>query len=189
MLHVARWKYRTQKLRKKSPSAHERTTLSRCIFATKACIDNREKLETAPHACPYNRSLQYGELPPTNGLFGGTPANFNGFRVLPSLLQQRRSPEANQTLHDVWPSRALVRYIFIFRGSCHLTEFCPVQNSLCVQLAFSYIGSVILHGTPAVGVSQTLRLGTRNGITELSQRTPPIYIRLGGHHVRHRPTF
>jgi len=34
----------------------------------------------------------------------GTPANFNWFHVLPSLLQRRRSPEANQTLHDVWPS-------------------------------------------------------------------------------------
>jgi len=31
----------------------------------------------------------------------GTPANFNGFLVLPSLLQRRRSPEANQTLYDV----------------------------------------------------------------------------------------
>jgi len=30
----------------------------------------------------------------------GTPANFNGFRVLPSLLQLRRSPEANQTLRN-----------------------------------------------------------------------------------------
>jgi len=40
----------------------------------------------------------------------GTPANFNGFCVLASLLQRRRSTEANQTLHDVWPSHGLVRY-------------------------------------------------------------------------------
>jgi len=33
-----------------------------------------------------------------------TPANFNGFLVLPSLLQRRRLLEANQTLCDVWPS-------------------------------------------------------------------------------------
>ena len=54
----------------------------------------------------------------------GTPANFNGFRVLPSLLQRRRSPEANQTLHDVWPSPELVglHYIYIFGG------FCPWRN-------------------------------------------------------------
>ena len=41
----------------------------------------------------------------------GTPANFNGFRVLASLLQRRRSPVANQTLHDVWPSAGLVHCI------------------------------------------------------------------------------
>jgi len=38
----------------------------------------------------------------------GTPVNFNGFRVLASLLQRRRSPEVNQTLHDVWPSHGLL---------------------------------------------------------------------------------
>jgi len=32
----------------------------------------------------------------------GTTANFNGFRVLASLLHRRRSTEVNQTLHDVW---------------------------------------------------------------------------------------
>jgi len=31
----------------------------------------------------------------------GTPANFNVFLVLPSLLQRRRSPGANQTVRDV----------------------------------------------------------------------------------------
>jgi len=31
----------------------------------------------------------------------GTPANFNGFRVLASLLQRRRSSEGIQRLHDV----------------------------------------------------------------------------------------
>jgi len=48
---------------------------------------------------------QYGELQPTTAEIGslvwGTPANFNDFRVLVSLLQRRRSTEANQTLHNV----------------------------------------------------------------------------------------
>jgi len=43
-----------------------------------------------------------------------TLANLNGFRVLASLLQRRRSPEANQTLHDVRPSPGLVYYIYTF---------------------------------------------------------------------------
>ena len=102
------------------------------------------------------------------------PVNFNGFRVLSSLLQRRRSPEANETLHDVWPSPKLVHYIYIFVGSWPLTEFCQVQNySLCVQV----LRSPIRHGTPAAGVSQTLRRGTKKGIrpTVLSQRAPPIF--------------
>jgi len=49
-------------------------------------------------------SSQYGEL----------RLNFNGFRVLVSLLQRRRSPEANQTLCDVWPSPGLLQYIYTF---------------------------------------------------------------------------
>jgi len=35
--------------------------------------------------------------------------------------------------------------------------------------------AALLHGTPAGGVSQTLWRGTRNGITEHSQRKPPIF--------------
>jgi len=42
-------------------------------------------------------------------LVWGAPANFNGFRVLALLLQQRRSTEGNQTLHDVQPSPARQR--------------------------------------------------------------------------------
>jgi len=99
----------------------------------------------------------------------GTTANFNRFRALVSLLHRRCSPEANQTLHDVWPSPGLVNYIYTFWGSCPLTEFCHVQNSLCVQGLHSPILA------PAVRISQTLRHVTRNGITELSQRAPPIF--------------
>ena len=44
VLHVARWKYRTQKLAKKSLSGHHRTTLSGYIIPIKARIDNRKKL-------------------------------------------------------------------------------------------------------------------------------------------------
>jgi len=100
------------------------------------------------------------------------PANFNGFRVFALLLQRRRSPEANQTLHDVWPSPGLVHYIYIFGGSCLLMEFCQLQNSLCVQVLRSPILAALLYGTRAASVSQNLRRATRNGITELSQRAP-----------------
>jgi len=64
----------------------------------------------------------------------------------------------------------------IFGGSCPLTEFCQVQNSLCVQVLRSPILAALLHRTPVVGVSQSLRRGISNGITELSQTAPPIPI-------------
>jgi len=104
----------------------------------------------------------------------GTPANFNGFRVLTSLLHRRRSTDVNQTLLDVWSSPGLVYYIH-FRELLPLTEFCHLQNSLCVQVLRCPILAALLHCTRAVGVSQSLRRGTRNGITELSQMAPPIY--------------
>ena len=84
-------------------------------------------------------SPQYGELRPTSGWdrfvsLGHPLCNFNGFRVLATLLQRRRSTEVTQSLHYVWPYPGLVRYIYSFGISCPLTEFCHVQNSLCVHL-------------------------------------------------------
>jgi len=113
----------------------------------------------------------------------GTPANFHGLRVLASLLQRRRSPEAKQTLHDVWSSPGLLlHYIYIFGGFCPLAEFRHVQNSLCVQVLRSPILAALLHGTPAAvsaklsGVVQVMELGN-------SRRAPPVFgwtaIRLG----------
>jgi len=100
-------------------------------------------------------SSQYGELRLTSGwdLLASLvhPPNFNRFRILASLLQRRRSPEANQTLHDVWPSPGLLHYIYTFDCSCALTEFRHVQNSLCVQVLRSPILAALLHGTPAAG--------------------------------------
>jgi len=103
----------------------------------------------------------------------GTPANFNGFRVLASLLQQRRSPEANHTCTMFGRLLAGMPYM---GGSCSLTEFRHVQNSLCVQRSKSCVllGSVTARHASS-GISQTLQHGTRNGITELSQRAPPIF--------------
>jgi len=55
-----------------------------------------------------------------------------------------------------------------FGGSGPLTEFCQVQNSLCVQVLRSPTLAASLNGTRAVCMSKTLWHGTRNGITELS---------------------
>jgi len=73
----------------------------------------------------------------------GTPANFNGFRVLASLLHRRRSTEVNQTLHDVWPSLGLVHFIYIFEGRCPANGILPgAKFTMRPSLAFSYMDSV-----------------------------------------------
>ena len=75
--------------RKKSPFWHHRTTLSGYIFATKALIDNRKKTllnSNTSSTCSHNMA-NFGLL--TAEIcwrVWGTPANFNGFRVLAALL-------------------------------------------------------------------------------------------------------
>jgi len=67
VLHEARWKYRT----KKSPFLHHHTTLSGCIFAAEACIDNRKKnllnIDTSP-TYPHNtrNPLKFAGVPQTH---------------------------------------------------------------------------------------------------------------------------
>ena len=148
---------------------HLRAIAQLCrAISSQGRIDNRKNWlnSNMSSACLQNMA-NFGPLTAEidSGIWG-TLANINGFRVLPSLLQRRRSPEANQTLHDVWPSPGLA---------------CPLT------VLVSHILVALLHGTPAEGVSQTAasykewNYGTFAGGT--------IYIRQGGHHVGHRPTF
>jgi len=61
--------------------------------------------------CPHNMAT-FGPLTAEIGSgVWSTAANVNGFRVLASLLQRRRSPD--QTLHDVWSFPELLRYVYI----------------------------------------------------------------------------
>jgi len=88
------------KNRQKSPSAHHRTTLSRCIFATKAPINNRKKLLSSNissrcHHNMVNFGPQAAEIGP---VVWGTPANFNGFCVLAALLHGSQVVGASQTM-------------------------------------------------------------------------------------------
>jgi len=109
----------------------------------------------------------------------GTQANFNGFRVLASLLHRRRSTEVNHALYNVWPSPGLVHYLgalYIFGGSCPIMELCQVQNSLFVQSC----------------VNLYWQRGCQRYCTTLEQwasaklrRSRPIFARQSGHPVRH----
>jgi len=65
----------TQKIAKKPPSAHHRTTLSGYIFATKAHIDNRKKLLSSniSSRCSHNM-MNFGLLAAEIGaVVWGTP--------------------------------------------------------------------------------------------------------------------
>jgi len=117
----------------------------------------------------------------------GTPANFNGFRVLPSLLQRRRSTEVNQTLFDVWPSPELVHYVYIF-GAVALNGILQgAKFTLHPSLAFCYIGSVTAQ--PSSSGRQPNFAGWYKEWNYGTFAEAATYIRLGGHHVQHRPTF
>jgi len=88
VLHAACWKCRTQKIAKKSPSAHHRTSLSGYIFATKARIDNRKNLLSSNTSSTRpDNMVNFGPLAADiNPVVWGTPAIFSGFRVLAALL-------------------------------------------------------------------------------------------------------
>ena len=104
-----------QKLAKKSPSGHHRTTCRAVSSQLRlvSTIGNMNISSTSPHNMT-NFSPLTAEM---CWRVCGTPAHFNGFRVFASLLQRRRSPKANQTLHDVWLSPGLVYYIYTFSGA------------------------------------------------------------------------
>ena len=89
-----------KKSRQKSPSGDHRTNLPGYIFANKACIDNRKKLVKQQYSstCPHNM-VNFGPLAAEIvSLVWGTPANFNGFRVLASLLHGTLVVGVSQTL-------------------------------------------------------------------------------------------
>jgi len=121
----------------------------------------------------------FGPLTAQVGLpVSGTPPNFNGFRVLASLLQRVPAtsltggqPNFARSLAVSWAGTLYIRFWGLLRPD----KFCPVQSSLCVQVLRSPILTALLHSTPATGVSQTLRRGTRNGTTELLQRALPVF--------------
>jgi len=145
VLHVTRWKYRTQKWRKNSPSAHHRTTLSGYIFATKACIDNRKKVVKQQYLL--HMSLQYGELHPTSGWDRfGSLGHFSKFQWLSRLcfvtiaaLLTSGQPNFARCLAISWAGTLYMH----FRGLLpHFGILPAAKFTLCLSVAFSCFGSI-----------------------------------------------
>jgi len=180
VLHTARWKYRTQKIAKKSPSEHNRTNLSSCIFATKNVSTIGKKLVNSNRPispiCPHNMA-NFG--PQTAqiclGRELGAPqqilTGFSSWLRYCSDVAKRR-PTKLCTMFG----RLLGWYtIYTFSEALSPWRNFPGAEFTYVQVLRSPILASLLYCTPTAGVSQTLWCGTRNGITELSQRAPPIF--------------
>jgi len=139
VLHAARWKYRTPKIRHMGTIAQ----LCRPVSSQLRHVSTIGGKLVKQHLLHMFR--QYGELRPITGwdllAHLGHPANFCVFCVLASILQRHRATEAIQTLHDVWPSPGLVHYTFS-------AALAPWRNlpgtkfTLRPSFAFSYIDSV-----------------------------------------------
>ena len=93
--------YTGRKKRQKSPSPHYRTSLSGYIFANKACMDNQKKnlLNVNISSTCLHNMVNFGPLAAEGvSLVWGTPANFNGFRILAVLLHGTLVAGVSQTL-------------------------------------------------------------------------------------------
>jgi len=173
-----------QKIAKNSQSGHHHTTSQlRHVSTIGKKLLNSNILSTCQH-----NMANFGPLTADICLpVWDAPANFNGFCVLPSLLQRRRSPEANQTLHDVWPFPALVHCIYILGPLTPDGIFPGAKFTLRRSLAFSYIGSVTArHSTSGREPNFAALYKEWNYGTSSDGST---YIRLGRHHVTHSITF
>jgi len=93
VLHAARWKCRTQKVVIWAPLHN----FVGYIFATKARIDNQKK-RLVKQKCLHNMVNFAPLAPEICWRVWGTPANFNGFRVLATLLHGTLVVGVNQTL-------------------------------------------------------------------------------------------
>jgi len=170
---------------KKSQSAHHRTNLSGCIFATKACIDNQKKLVKQQYVL--HLFSQYGELRPTNA--------WDRFRSLVHPLKFQRVSRlgfVTAATSLTGGQRDFARCLAVSSAGTLYIHFrglpdgiLPGAKFTLVQVLRSPILEALLHGTSAAAVSQTLRRSTTQG----TFAEGAIYIRLGGHYVGHRPTF
>ena len=146
MLRAACWKYRTQKIAKKSPCGHHPTTLSSYIFATKACMDNQKKLVKQQYLFHMSPPPQYGELQPTSGwdrfVSLGHPCKFQQVLRLGSVTARHLVVGVSQTLGR-WTEGAT----YIWQGGHHVGQwptFLTVVMSWSAAAAVSFLCLVLL---------------------------------------------
>ena len=195
VLHAAHWNTGRKNYAKKSPSGHHRT-ICRAISSQLRHISTIGKILVIQQYLLHMFS-QYGERRPTNGwdrlVSLASQQISKGFRVLASLLHRRWSTEVNQTLHDVWPSPGLVHYIYIFRGCCPLTEFCPwckihFASKSCVIIYWQRYCMALEQWARAKLCGMVQGMALELSFLVIFIRGRHLYSQ-GGHHAGHRPTF
>ena len=174
LLQAACWKHRTQK----SPKIRHLRTIAQLYRAVSLQLRHvstiGKKLVKQQHLL--HMSPQYGKLWPTKGWDRfrsfGHPSEFQRVWRL-ALVTAATSVTGGQPNF----ARCLAVWYTIYTLLVALApmEFCPVLNSLYVQVLRSPILAASLHGTPAAGVSQTLQCGSRIRFSELLHRVPPIF--------------
>ena len=115
----------------KSPSRLHRTTLLSCIFAY---IDNRKKMlnSNTSSTCPRNM-VNFSPLTAEIGSgVWGTPAKFNGFRVLAALLHATLVVGVSQSLQHRTKGATYIR-----QGGHHVGHWSTYSSSFFFLLCFS----------------------------------------------------
>jgi len=139
-----------KKIAKNSPSAHHRTILSGCIFATKACIDNRRTLLNSNISSrrPHNMANVGTRMAEICLPVWGTPANFNQFRVCfvtAAMSLTGGQPNFARFLVISWAGT-----LYIHWGGENLPPdiiLSRAKFTLRPSLAFSYIGVTAWHSS------------------------------------------
>jgi len=160
VLHAARW----NTSRKKSPKIRHLPTVAQICRAISSQLRHVSTIEkkllnsNISSTCSHN-IVNFGPLAAEIGLpVWGTQQFSTGFACWLRYctdVAQRRSTKLCMMFgrlldwYTVW--------IMHFWHSCPLTDFCKVQNLLCVQVLRSPILAALLHGSRVVGDSQTLR--------------------------------
>ena len=122
-----------------------------------------------------------------------TPANFNRFNILASLLQRLRSPGVNQTLHDLRPSPGLVHSLYTFWGllpTWRNFATCKIHfaSKSCVLVYWQRYCTALQRRASAklCGVVQGMELRSfRRGRHLYSAGLPSITLGIGPHSSNH----
>jgi len=190
VLHAARWKYSTQKIRKTrtiaqicrgiSPQVRHVSTIGGKVIKQQYLLQI---------------SRQYGELRRTNGwdrlASWGHPSKFQRVSRL-RFVTAATSLTGGQPNLLAWClaiSWAGTLYIHL-RGLLHPEGILPgAKLTLRPSHAFSYIGSITARHSSSRRQPQFAACYKEWNYGTIADGATYMYIRLGDHHVGHRPTF